>query len=73
MIVTVDYSTDGGKTWRTVYIGPDRGSTSLSKTYAYNSIGNMLSKSDVGTYTYAPPGSPLPHAVMSVSGSTKAA
>jgi RHS repeat-associated protein len=46
------------------------GSTSLSKTYAYNSIGNMLSKSDVGTYTYAPPGSQLPHAVMSVSGST---
>lgn len=40
------------------------------KTFAYNSIGNMMSKSDVGTYTYAPPGSPLPHAVMSISGST---
>jgi len=40
------------------------------KAYSYNSIGNMLSKSDVGTYTYAPPGSPRPHAVMSVSGST---
>jgi RHS repeat-associated protein len=41
-----------------------------AKAYAYNSIGNMMSKSDAGTYTYAPPGSPLPHAVMSISGST---
>jgi RHS repeat-associated protein len=41
-----------------------------AKTFAYNAIGNLLSKSDVGTYTYAPPGSPQPHAVMSISGST---
>jgi RHS repeat-associated protein len=40
------------------------------KAFTYNSIGNMLSKSDLGTYNYAPPGSPLPHAVMSISGST---
>jgi RHS repeat-associated protein len=46
------------------------GSVALPKAYAYNSIGNMMSKSDVGTYSYAPPGSPLPHAVMSISGST---
>jgi RHS repeat-associated protein len=46
------------------------GSVAPAKAYAYNSIGNMMSKSDVGTYTYAPPGSPSPHAVMSISGST---
>jgi RHS repeat-associated protein len=47
-------------------------STSVApvKTFSYNSIGNMMSKSDVGTYTYAPPGSPRPHAVMSISGPT---
>ena len=28
----------------------------------------MLSKSDVGTYSYVPPGSPQPHAVMGLSG-----
>jgi RHS repeat-associated protein len=41
-----------------------------AKTFAYNAIGNLLSKSDVGTYTYAPPGSPQPHAVTAISGST---
>lgn len=46
------------------------GNVAPAKAYAYNSIGNMMSKSDVGTYSYAPPGSPLPHAVMSISGST---
>ena len=47
-------------------------STSVApvKSFTYNSIGNMLSKSDVGSYTYVPPGSPKPHAVMSISGST---
>ncbi|WP_334502578.1 polymorphic toxin type 28 domain-containing protein [Bradyrhizobium sp. AZCC 1678] len=46
------------------------GSVAPAKAYTYNSIGNMMSKSEVGTYSYAPPGSPLPHAVMSISGST---
>jgi RHS repeat-associated protein len=40
------------------------------KAFTYDAIGNLLSKSGVGTYTYAPPGSPRPHAVMSISGST---
>jgi RHS repeat-associated protein len=40
------------------------------KSLTYNAIGNILSKSDVGTYAYAAPGSPSPHAVMSISGST---
>ncbi|WP_291849246.1 RHS repeat-associated core domain-containing protein [Bradyrhizobium sp.] len=42
----------------------------LVKTFSYSAIGNMLSKSDVGNYSYAPPGSPRPHAVMSTSGGT---
>ena len=27
----------------------------LVKTFAYSAIGNLLSKSDVGTYSYPPP------------------
>jgi YD repeat-containing protein len=42
--------------------------TPLAKTFSYDSVGNMLSKSDLGNYSYAPPGSPLPHAVTAVSG-----
>jgi RHS repeat-associated protein len=38
------------------------------KTFAYDVIGNLLSKSDVGTYTYPLAGSALPHAVTSISG-----
>jgi RHS repeat-associated protein len=41
-----------------------------AKTFSYDGIGNILSKSDVGNYTYAPPGSPLPHAVTGISGGT---
>jgi RHS repeat-associated protein len=40
------------------------------KNISYNAIGNILSKSDLGTYAYAAPGAPLPHAVTSISGST---
>jgi RHS repeat-associated protein len=38
------------------------------KTFSYNAIGNLITKSDVGTYTYPASGSPLPHAVTGVSG-----
>src|SRR5262249_49589340 len=40
----------------------------LVKTFSYNPIGNLLTKSDVGTYTYPAAGSPQPHAVSSISG-----
>ncbi len=43
-------------------------SPALVKTFAYSPIGNLLSKSDVGTYAYPAAGSPQPHAVMSISG-----
>jgi RHS repeat-associated protein len=38
------------------------------KTFLYDAIGNLLSKSDVGNYTYGLAGSLLPHAVTSISG-----
>ena len=42
----------------------------LSKSFAYDAIGNLLSKSDVGTYTYPAAGGALPHAVQSIAGAT---
>src|SRR5579871_196945 len=46
-------------------------STNISpaKSFAYDAIGNLVTKSDIGTYTYPVPGSPQPHAVTSISGS----
>jgi YD repeat-containing protein len=41
-----------------------------AKTFGYDSLGNILSKSDVGAYSYTAAGQRLPHAVMSISGST---
>ena len=38
------------------------------KSISYNTIGNILSKSDVGTYSYPAPGSARPHAVASIIG-----
>ena len=40
------------------------------KTISYDLIGNISSKSDVGTYSYVHTGTPMPHAVASISGST---
>jgi RHS repeat-associated protein len=51
-------------TTTTVNLAP----TPLAKSFSYSPIGNLLSKSDVGNYSYAPPGSPQPHAVMGLSG-----
>ena len=38
------------------------------KLFAYDPIGNLLSKSDVRAYTYPLAGSALPHAVSAVAG-----
>ena len=38
------------------------------QTVAYNAVGNITHKSDVGTYTYPAPGSPKPHGITSISG-----
>jgi hypothetical protein len=43
---------------------------SLSKTFTYDVIGNLITKSDVGTYVYPAGGTPLPHAVSSISGAS---
>jgi RHS repeat-associated protein len=39
-----------------------------SKTMAYDALGNITSKSDVGAYTYPATGSPQPHGVSSITG-----
>lgn len=44
------------------------GATAQTKTYTYNAIGNLTYKSDLGTLSYPPIGSPRPHAVTSVAG-----
>jgi YD repeat-containing protein len=38
------------------------------KLFSYDPTGNLLSKSDVGTYTYPLAGSALPHAVSAIAG-----
>ena len=42
--------------------------TPLVKTFSYDPVGNLLTKSDVGNYLYPAVGSGLPHAVASISG-----
>ena len=37
----------------------------LTQTFTYDAVGNMLTNSAIGTYTYPTPGSPRPHAVIS--------
>jgi len=41
--------------------------TPLAKTFSSSAIGNMLTKSDVGTYIYPASGQALPHAVSSIT------
>ena len=53
------YDTLNRLTSATVSLSP----TPLVKTFAYNAIGNLTAKSDVGTYTYPAAGQPRPHAV----------
>ena len=43
-------------------------SGSIAKTVGYDDLGNITNKSDVGAYTYAAGGQPLPHAVKSIAG-----
>lgn len=40
----------------------------MAKLVSYDAIGNILAKSDVGTYSYPSPGQPFPHAVSAISG-----
>src|SRR5262249_13742007 len=44
--------------------------TALVKTFSYNPIGNLLTKTDVGNYLYPAAGTALPHAVTGISGGT---
>jgi RHS repeat-associated protein len=40
---------------------------SLTKAFTYDPIGNLLSKSDVGTYSYPLAGAARPHAVLTIT------
>lgn len=46
------------------------GNASLSQAFTYDSIGNMLTNSQVGTYVYPAAGSARPHTPTSVNGQT---
>jgi RHS repeat-associated protein len=59
-----EYDTLNRLTKSTVSLTP----TPWVQTVAYNAIGNITHKSDVGTYSYPSPGSPKPHGVTSISG-----
>ncbi|PDT87478.1 hypothetical protein CO669_25265 [Bradyrhizobium sp. Y36] len=60
---TFTYDTLNRLTSSTVNLTP----TPLAKTFTYSAIGNMLTKSDVGTYNYPAAGQALPHAVSSIT------
>jgi len=60
---TFTYDTLNRLTSSTVNLTP----TPLAKTFSYSAIGNMLTKSDVGTYVYPAAGQSLPHAVTSIT------
>jgi RHS repeat-associated protein len=66
---TFSYDSLNRLTSSTVSLSP----TPLVKNFAYDSIGNLLTKSDVGNYTYPAPGQARPHAVLSVAGDTVSA
>ena len=45
-------------------------SSPYTQSYTYDALGNILTRSDQGTYTYAETGYANPHAVTSIGGST---
>lgn len=45
--------------------------SNFTQTYSYSSIGNIISKSDVGTYTYAGTAYANPHAATDINGATQ--
>ncbi len=54
------------------YSSSTSGVTYWTQTYTYDILGNLLTKSDVGTYTYANTGYANPHAATSINGVTYA-
>jgi YD repeat-containing protein len=66
---TFTYDTLNRLTSSTLNLSP----SPLVKNFAYDSVGNLLLKSDVGNYAYPRPGLPRPHGVVSADGDTVAA
>src|SRR5262249_23617300 len=44
------------------------GGDPTNKFFSYDSVGNLLTKSDVGNYAYPEPGLQRPHGVLSIDG-----
>jgi RHS repeat-associated protein len=68
-------SSQAGEGWIYTYDDLDRllsadntTDNTFDQTFTYDVVGNMLTNSKVGTYTYPAPGSPRPHAVTGISG-----
>ncbi|MEM7284256.1 MAG: RHS repeat-associated core domain-containing protein, partial [Pseudomonadota bacterium] len=71
LITSVTSTTDNKESWTYGYNDLDEltsatnvGDTSLNKTFTYNTVGNMLTNSALGTYTYPTPGGVRPHAPL---------
>lgn len=65
------------ESWTYTYDGIDRllsaanaTTPANSRSFTYDAAGNMLTNSGVGTYTYATPGDPRPHAVLTAGANT---
>lgn len=52
------------------YSSGGTGSATSSQAYTYDILGSLLTKSDIGSYTYAGTGRANPHAVTSLAGTT---
>jgi RHS repeat-associated protein len=73
--ITAIASPNTGESWTYTYDDLDRliaaanaGAPQLSQSFTYSIDGNILSATNIGTYTYPAPGSARPHAVTAIAG-----
>ena len=57
---------------RLMSAAPESGTQGYTESYQYNAIGNILSKSGVGSYSYPNPSQPRPHAATAARGNSYA-
>jgi hypothetical protein len=69
IVTTQSFDPQTGRLTR-IQAGNGSVGVSLTKTFAYDPVGNLLSKTGVGAYSYPAPGQPRPHGVLSISGDT---
>jgi len=61
--LTENYAYDGLNRLQSITLP----NNTVENSFSYDLLGNMLTKGDVGTYTYPPAGSAQPHGVSSIS------